>query len=362
MVTIGACLIVRDEERCIARCLNSLIGVVDEIVVVDTGSEDATVAIAESLGARISLFPWTGDFSAARNFSLNQARSDWILYIDADEYLQPVSRSEVAEALSDSERHIAYRLRLRHQQGFTPYFEYRIWRNRPDIRFEGVIHESIVPSIRAIVEAEHRTIGETDFLLEHDGYEGDQRHKHERNLPLLLEQVKLDPNRTYLWNHIGRIRQELGQADAARAAWVHGVELVRKNGARQPSDCLVYFDLILTNAFEKCPDESLVREAVSLFPDNVLIYWGAALDAMAREDHVATIAAVDALLAIPPDETARLTLGINERITNEWAPHARGMANFKLGRRRDAALDFAVAEAYAPDVDEYRVKRRLAEA
>ncbi|HJN34803.1 MAG TPA: glycosyltransferase family 2 protein, partial [Prochlorococcus sp.] len=86
-------MVVRNEESCLGACLTSVKGFVDEIVVVDTGSTDATVAIAEAAGARIEHLPWPGDFAPARNAALNLTTGDWVLVLDADEQLR-------AEAIS----------------------------------------------------------------------------------------------------------------------------------------------------------------------------------------------------------------------------------------------------------------------
>src|SRR5436305_12332456 len=85
--SISACLIVRNEQDNLPRCLNSLRGVVDDLIVVDTGSTDGTVEIAEQFGARVFHFPWCDDFAAARNESLSHVESDWIMWIDADDEL-----------------------------------------------------------------------------------------------------------------------------------------------------------------------------------------------------------------------------------------------------------------------------------
>ncbi len=87
--TISACMIVKDEEKNLGRCLESIKDLVDEMVIVDTGSTDKTVAIAESYGARVYHFPWTGSFSEARNESLKYPTKDWVLCIDADEWIDP---------------------------------------------------------------------------------------------------------------------------------------------------------------------------------------------------------------------------------------------------------------------------------
>jgi hypothetical protein len=137
---------------------------------------------------------------------------------------------------------------------------------------------------------------------------------------------------------------------------------VRANRVVDPSDSLGYFDLMQSDSMLGAPDETLVQEALSAFPDNALIYWGAALSAAARSAYSEVIDFIDKLLAIPPEHSARIGLGLNERITGEWAFHTRGMARFHLADYAAAAEDFAAAEAFAPDVDEYRIKRLLAQS
>jgi glycosyltransferase involved in cell wall biosynthesis len=141
MSTVSACLIVRDEAKRLARCLGSLRGVVDEIVVLDTGSQDDTIAIAESFGAKVGHFDWVDDFAAARNAALALATSDWVLSIDADEWLTNASVLADAVAVADA---IAYRVTLVNhldQGRKEPESITRLFRRHPAIRFEGCIHE-----------------------------------------------------------------------------------------------------------------------------------------------------------------------------------------------------------------------------
>ncbi len=84
---ISLCMIVKDEEEMLPRCLAAVAEHVDELVIVDTGSTDRTVEIAESFGADVVEFPWNGSFADARNVSLDRATGDWILWLDADEVL-----------------------------------------------------------------------------------------------------------------------------------------------------------------------------------------------------------------------------------------------------------------------------------
>jgi glycosyltransferase involved in cell wall biosynthesis len=359
--TLGAALIVKNEQRVLARCLSSIEPVVDEIVVVDTGSTDDSVSIARSFGATVLFREWDGDFSAARNFGLDHMRSQWILYIDADEYLAPAERTDVQRWLADPEPRIAYRLLLRSRVGFTPYREYRIWRNHPDVRFWGVIHESHLSAIAAVAEREQLSIGDIDLLLEHDGYEGDQAAKGERNLPLLLAQVELDPDRSYLWDHIGRIQSDRGHHDEAREAWERGRRIILRRGTTEPSDALIYFDLIHANVAEERSDPSLVEEADMLFPDNVAILWAGVRDAEVRRDFAEVVERIDRLMSIDPEHAAAQGVAVDERLLGESAYHLRGLARFHMGDHSGALRDFAAAEACDPTNAEYRVKRQLAE-
>src|ERR1700677_2356118 len=94
---LSLAMIVKNEARCLARCLRSVKQVVDEIVIVDTGSKDDTVKIATEFGGKISQFDWINDFSAARNFALDQTGGDWILVLDADEFASDALGKEIRE-------------------------------------------------------------------------------------------------------------------------------------------------------------------------------------------------------------------------------------------------------------------------
>jgi len=96
VTTISLCMIVRDEEAVLGRCLASAAPVVDEIVIVDTGSTDGTKAVAAACGARVYDFEWTDDFAAARNFAFDQATGDWLMWMDADDVLPDSEREKFA--------------------------------------------------------------------------------------------------------------------------------------------------------------------------------------------------------------------------------------------------------------------------
>mgnify|MGYP000956448123 CR=1 FL=1 len=120
MPTLSLCMIVKNEEKYLLQCLKSVRDVVDEIIVVDTGSTDKTKAIAEIFGAKLYDFPWTGDFSAARNYSLKQATGRWILILDADEVVSPQDHPKIKAIIcGNSSTACAYSIATRNYQSMV---------------------------------------------------------------------------------------------------------------------------------------------------------------------------------------------------------------------------------------------------
>jgi len=354
-------MIVRDEEQHLPACLASLEGVVDEVVVVDTGSRDATVAIAERAGARVAAHPWTGDFAAARNTGLDLVRGRWVLYIDADERLAPVGRAAVETLLAPA-REVAFRVLLRPGVGWTPYREYRLWRSDPRIRFEGMMHEKVVPAIHAVAAAEGRTIGACDLLLEHVGYEGDQTRKHRRNLPLLEAELARDPGSIFSWRHLARVRRALGDDAGADAALARAVALADAAPDGDQDAGLAYVDLA-RRWLERGDDPSaLLDDVLVRHPANLLLVW---VRARVRMDHGRHREALDDLARIAAADPARLADGgiaYEARLFGEWLHDSRGECLLRLGRPAEAAAAYAAAQRCAPAAPEYGVKRMLAEA
>ena len=197
-ILLSLCLIARNEAKNLPRCLESVRGVVDEIVLVDTGSTDDTVAVAEGHGARVFHLPWADDFAAARNEAVRHARGRWILALDADEALTSEARRALRGLLAD-ERFMAFLLNIRSPlkdargQAAVINAWPRLFRNRPDIRYEGRVHEQISPSIARA----GGMVAATDLVIDHLGYHQDftdQGTKRDRNLELLRQQLAERPD------------------------------------------------------------------------------------------------------------------------------------------------------------------------
>ncbi len=169
--SISLCMIVKDEEACLARCLASAKPVVHELVVVDTGSTDRTVTIATAFGARVSHFTWNDSFADARNYGLEQAQGNWILILDADEVISAQDRGTIAATVCSAVKGIrAFSVQTRnyttmiHAQGWTandasypeeeraegwqPSWKVRLFPNDHLFRFNGEVHEMVEATLR----------------------------------------------------------------------------------------------------------------------------------------------------------------------------------------------------------------------
>ncbi|HXW44721.1 MAG TPA: glycosyltransferase family 2 protein [Streptosporangiaceae bacterium] len=356
---IAASLIVRNEAAFLADCLTSVRPVVDDIVVVDTGSTDDTPAIAASYGARVFHHPWRSNFAEARNAGLDRCRTDWILYIDADERLAPVPRAEVEALLRDAPE-VAFRLLLRPVVGSTPYREYRLWRNDPRIRFRNAMHEKVVPAIHAVAELEGRPISTCDLLLNHVGYEGDQTHKHLRNLPLLRRQVRAEPDNLFVWHHLARVLAGLGKRRASEQVLLHALDVSRSKPVVDYCGVLCYSELIGMRMSRGEDVADLIAEGRRYYPANYVLIWQEARMLVASGQPAMALANFDLLLTADQASLPDAGPSYDERLFGEAAHEGRGLCLFRLGRYAEAAEAYARAERCAPGNQELAVKRELA--
>ncbi len=233
---LSVCLIVKNEERFLARCLKSVREIASQIVVVDTGSTDRTVEIAREHNAEVHSFTWCDDFSAARNLSLLHARGDWVLILDADEELSGTHVQKLKSHLR-TPGVLGFRLPLKEStlgDGALAYVP-RLFRNAPGIYFIGRVHEEAFSQVERLGKSwgmEHRR---GDALLIHHGYAPEvvaERNKKSRNLRLLRLGIAEHPQnlnyRTQLGLELVRSGdREAGLREYARAlaqanAAVHG--------------------------------------------------------------------------------------------------------------------------------------------
>jgi tetratricopeptide (TPR) repeat protein len=358
---LTAALIVRDEAAVLDDCLASIIDVVDEIVIVDTGSTDATRDIARRWGAVLLEHPWKDNFAEARNVGLDHATGDWILYIDADERLVEPDRSRMDSLLRDSDA-AAFRILFHPQVDASAYLEFRIWRNDVSVRFEGIIHETVVPAIVRLAERERRPIEISDLVMRHLGYEGDQRRKHLRNLPMLRRELERDPSNLFVRHHLFRVLSGLGDEEGAKSVLADALLLVdalEQAGKLDDLGALILYE-VLRGEGPSTRGRGLLARALRLYPENCAFLIVEARQLVADGEFEAAIERVDRVFQIAGGGPSRVAY--NTRLLQE-APHEiRALCLFRLARYDEAAVEYGKAAELVPGDLSYRVKRDLAAA
>lgn len=214
MLTLS--MIVKNEEKYLETCLQSVKDVVDEIVIVDTGSTDKTLEIAEKYSAKIFHFEWINDFAAARNFALEKSSGDWILYLDADECLSQKSVSEL-QKLTRNKKREAFKCiinnidEINSRPSVMTYT--RLFSNDKRLHFEGKVHEQIENSLRK----NGFIIKNSRIEIDHYGYnlsKNDLQSKAKRNLSILLNQYD-ETKSSYYAFHLGQSYAILNEKENA---------------------------------------------------------------------------------------------------------------------------------------------------
>jgi glycosyltransferase involved in cell wall biosynthesis len=239
--SVSLCMIVKDEESCLARCLASAKPVVHELVVVDTGSSDRTVAIATVFGAKVSHFQWNGSFSDARNFGLDQAGGAWILVLDADEVISTRDHDRIRQLVLDAAgtktawRVLTRNYTIRHPSGWCandgsypaeergggwfPSSKVRLFRNSRCVRFSGVVHEMVEDD----AEKDGYQFRDAPFVVHHYGrlYDDGEAdfEKKTKYYELGLEKLVKSPNDLTALRELAIQAAELKRYDEAVELW-----------------------------------------------------------------------------------------------------------------------------------------------
>lgn len=239
---LSLCAIAKNEEIALPKCLSSVKDVVNEIVILDTGSTDRTVEIARVFGAKVYHFDWCNDFSAARNQALNYVTGDWILVLDADETLTPEIVPHLQQAI-DSDRYLVINL-LRQEVGAvqSPYsMVSRLFRRHPNIRFSRPYHALIDDSVAQILTIEpHWQIGYLpQVAILHSGYQKgaiaqkDKWQQAAKTMEGFLAEHPADP---YVCCKLGALYVESGKIE-------QGIELLQRGVSTKSVDVQILEEL-----------------------------------------------------------------------------------------------------------------------
>ena len=214
---ISLCMIVKNEESTLPKCLNSVKKFVNEIIILDTGSTDKTVKIAQGYGANVHHFKWCNDFSAARNEALKYVTGDWVLVLDADETLAPEIIPQLREAIQREEYLLINLVREEIGASQSPYsMVSRLFRNHSDIRFSRPYHALVDDSISEILRKEtHWQIGYIQGIaILHSGYQQSeitQKNKLIKAQAAMEEFFATHPDDAYVCSKLGALYVDLGK-------------------------------------------------------------------------------------------------------------------------------------------------------
>jgi len=262
---VSLVMIVKDEVAFLTRCLDSVDGLADEIVLVDTGSSDRTMEIARARGARVLETPWKENFAEARNVAVEAAQGEWLVSLDADEEFAPGDATRLRDLLPTLDATGVLLLLKNTDAHHVEIFPtMKVWRARPDFRFRGRIHEVVDFGEAAKAPGFFHF---SDILVLHHGYDQDMvaaRGKNERNLRLLELQLQERPQDAITLFYIGRVHDAEGDFKTAAEYYRRALEndstgsfpAIRRNLAAA-------YDLLGE------PEKSLsvARHGVKIFPD-----------------------------------------------------------------------------------------------
>ncbi|HUY91783.1 MAG TPA: glycosyltransferase [Pirellulales bacterium] len=275
---ISLTMIARDEEASLGRSLASIADLVDEIVFVDTGSQDRTRQIAAAVcdrhgqPARVIEFPWRDDFSAARNECLRHAEGEWIFWMDGDDWFDEPNRRALARLLAglDHENAVYQMIHTSpaaadggHPATAAP--QDRLFRNSPDIRWEGRVHEQIAPSaIRS-----GAILKRTDIAIMHSGYDSEcvRRRKIERNLRLLEMQNAEQPDNSHTLFYLGMTNAMAQRPADAIACLLRALELLPPRSPFRPRGYLMLADCWRLQGDVKRA-KVVCENALAMYPDD----------------------------------------------------------------------------------------------
>lgn len=235
MPSVSAIILARDSERTISRCIESLKGAVDQIVVVDTGSTDDTVNIAKSLGARVYHFEWIDNFAAARNFGDSLATTEWVIHVDSDEVLHSEDKAKIRKFCSmhqKSDMPMAVPIHIMNTyDDHAEVVQVMRMYKRGAIKWHGIIHEQMYS-----VKAPTFYHVQSDIRFFHDGYNPsvvDRAEKMRRNILLLEKGLEQEPSNPFYHFFLGREYSISGNHRLAIPALRHSVDLMQKQNLPQ---------------------------------------------------------------------------------------------------------------------------------
>jgi len=336
--TITLAVMVRDDAKRLDRCLDSAKKHVDEIVVLDTGSVDDSVAVAESHRARIQKIEWPDNFSAALNVLLGMVHTTWTLRLDSDEWFDENEVKELRQMVKD-ETACGFRLIRRDLTVTGSYSEIslnRLWRTHEKLRFEGAVHEVIpMHAFEEVWPAKHWVT--SDVFFWHDGYARDLSDKTKRNIELLRKELDAMPGRLEAEAMLATTLATTGDKEGLQRL-AQLMDRLLANGIERPTPQLalavgMYLGSVPADKVKSDSTKALIESAIKAFPKNPPILYYAAILEKERGDLQASLNYLLKLEARAELGDYDRSMAIPQEFLGEKLWNALGFVATQLGRR-----------------------------
>ncbi len=336
--TLSLCMIVKNEEKFLPRCLESIKGHVDEIIIVDTGSTDSTIEIAKGYNAKIYHHPWENSFSKARNYSLKYATCKWILVLDADEEVDRKNAHKLKDVIKENSVNVIYLPIISRPVGgknITIANSERLFKNHLGFHYEGIVHNALKHS---------GLIKKANIKVYHYGYNQDDKiieKKFRRTSTLLKKQIKNDPKNPIPHHYLASAYLGRKKYDCCVHEALEAIKLFEPQNSNTQSKLLTYYTA--SAAFYHKKDlvnaEAYALKVINLYPDYVDAYCILSSIYFQRREYgkctEATKKYLTLLKSIESNPTKALNIPYNT-LHHAWSAHSRmAIIHYEQGKEHD---------------------------
>ncbi|MDT9027819.1 glycosyltransferase [Rossellomorea sp. YC4-1] len=352
-------MIVKDEEERIGSCLESVRDEVDEMIIVDTGSTDRTKEICRSYGAHVYEYGWKGDFSDARNYGLERATGDWILWLDADEEVDQQDRYRLRYALKQEDVDL-YTISLINYYGDFPpdpdkaflIAQHRLFRNQKGFRFKNKIHEVLNIDEVLVSPEETKRLQRLPVKVYHYGYMEEvteNKKKFERNLSMLQKELDESKNPDpWVYYHMASEYYRVKEYEKSFEFVNNAILNFIFSGKKPPSLLYKLKYSILLNVGSIDGGLPAIDKAIELYPDYVDLHFYRGVFLFIKEEYTEALETFERCLDVGEDQPHHLIL---KGLGSFQAIYYKGLCMEKMGKLQQAVHYYVQSLQLSPTND-----------